>query len=182
MFSSKCSISVSVLCDSVVAQVSRFLRLPPLEVYVWVKCISNLWCCVIPVHELTKCATEVHNRCSGLTTGPNGSRPVTRDDVAYLCDTRLHPAAVPIHIFGPCSSFPSQIAVSPRRAATSNHMGMAVPQSSSSLTNRHRVNPEIPLITCPVCGRFKVSELVVQQWEWEQGAGVLQVPWWEGTD
>jgi hypothetical protein len=51
--------------------------------------------CVIPVHELSKCVTSVPERCSGLTAGPNGSRPVIRDDVAYLGGTRLPPRAAP---------------------------------------------------------------------------------------
>jgi hypothetical protein len=56
---------------------------------------SNLCVCVIPVHELSKCVTSVPERCSGLTAGPNGSRPVIRDDVAYLGGTRLPPRAAP---------------------------------------------------------------------------------------
>jgi hypothetical protein len=56
---------------------------------------SNLCFCVIAVHELSKCVTPVPERCSGLTAGPNGSRPVIRDDVAYLGGTRLPPRAAP---------------------------------------------------------------------------------------
>jgi hypothetical protein len=52
---------------------------------------SNLCCCVNPVHELTKCVTEVPGRCSGLTTGPNGYKPMTRDNVAYICGSPRHP-------------------------------------------------------------------------------------------
>ena len=43
MFSSKCSISVSVLCDSIVAQVSRFLHLQLLELYVYFVSLSPLF-------------------------------------------------------------------------------------------------------------------------------------------
>jgi DNA-directed RNA polymerase subunit M/transcription elongation factor TFIIS len=39
---------------------------------------------------------------------------------------------------------------------------MATPASSSSSTIRRRVHPEIPLITCPDCGRYTVSERVVK--------------------
>jgi hypothetical protein len=48
----------------------------------------------MPVHELTKCVIQAPNHCLGLTAGPNGSKPVTRDDVTYLCGTRLSAGAV----------------------------------------------------------------------------------------
>jgi hypothetical protein len=52
-----------------------------------------LYACVIPVHELRKCVISVSKRCSGLIAGPNGSKPVTHDDVACSCGTCLHPAS-----------------------------------------------------------------------------------------
>jgi hypothetical protein len=55
---------------------------------------SNLCCCVMSVYKLTKCVMPVSNHCLGLTAGPNGSRPVPRDDVACLCGTHLPPHAV----------------------------------------------------------------------------------------
>jgi hypothetical protein len=56
---------------------------------------SNLCCYVIPVHELTKCVTEVLKRCLGLTAGRNGPTPTTHNDVAYLCGTLPPRAALP---------------------------------------------------------------------------------------
>jgi hypothetical protein len=46
---------------------------------------SNLCGCVMPVHEFKKCVAAVPNRYLGLITRPNGSKPVTCDDVAFLC-------------------------------------------------------------------------------------------------
>jgi hypothetical protein len=58
----------------------------------------------MPVHKPTKCITEVPNCCSGLTIGPNGYRPVIRDDVTYLRGIRLPPRAAPFHPATPSSS------------------------------------------------------------------------------
>jgi hypothetical protein len=61
---------------------------------------SNLSNCVIPVHELKKCVISVPKHFPGLPPGPIGSRPMTHDDVASLCGTRLHQAVLTRYLRG----------------------------------------------------------------------------------
>lgn len=64
---------------------------------------SNLCCCVISVHKLAKCVTQIPDRCLSLI--PNGSKHMTRNDVAYIPGSLLHlPCTSSLLFPSPCHS------------------------------------------------------------------------------